>query len=75
MKFLDFFLFFWVNFARLDPESGSGSTDLIEPGSETLNIMASLVNDCEAFTVHTVYLLQRDRNAVLIFMWIVFLKL
>jgi hypothetical protein len=32
MKFLDFFLFLWVIFALLDPDpdSESGSTDLIE---------------------------------------------
>ncbi len=36
MKFFNFFLFFWVIFAVLDPDpdldSGSGSTDLIEIG-------------------------------------------
>jgi hypothetical protein len=46
MKFLNFFLFLWVIFAFLDPnpdskiriqsESGYGSTDLTESGSETL---------------------------------------
>jgi hypothetical protein len=40
MKFHYFFLFFWVIFAFLDldpdSESGYGSTDLIESGSETL---------------------------------------
>ncbi len=39
MKFLDFFLLFWVLFALLDPdldyEYGSRSTDLIESGSNT----------------------------------------
>jgi hypothetical protein len=29
-------LFLWVIFALLDPDSESGSTDLIESGSETL---------------------------------------
>jgi hypothetical protein len=46
MKFLDFFLLLWIIFALLDPdtstdpnpESGYGSTDLIESGSETLPI-------------------------------------
>jgi hypothetical protein len=35
MKFLDFFLLLWVLFALLDPDpdSESGSTDLIESGS------------------------------------------
>ncbi len=40
MKFLIFFLLLWVIFALLDPDpdskNGSGSTDLIESGSETL---------------------------------------
>jgi hypothetical protein len=38
MKFLAFFLFLWVIFSLLDPDSksGLGSTDLIEPRSETL---------------------------------------
>jgi hypothetical protein len=40
MKFLNFFTFLWVIFALLDPDpdSKSGSTDLIEyeSGSETL---------------------------------------
>jgi hypothetical protein len=39
MKFLNFFLLLWVIFALLDPdpdsEYGSGSTDLIESGSNT----------------------------------------
>ncbi len=30
MKFLNFYLFLWVIFALLDPDQGSGSTDLIE---------------------------------------------
>jgi hypothetical protein len=35
MKFLNFFLFLWVMFALLDPDSksGYGSTDLVESGS------------------------------------------
>jgi hypothetical protein len=37
MKFLNFFLLLWVIFALLDPDPdskcGSGSTDLIESGS------------------------------------------
>jgi hypothetical protein len=35
MKFLNFFLFMWIIFALLDPnsDSGYGSTDLIESGS------------------------------------------
>jgi hypothetical protein len=39
MKFLNFFLLLWVIFALLDPDpdseygSGTGSTDLIESGS------------------------------------------
>ncbi len=38
MKFLKFFLLLWVIFALLDPDpdSESGSTDLIQSGSETL---------------------------------------
>ncbi len=38
MKFLDFFLLLWINFAFLDSEdseSGPGSTDPIESGSNT----------------------------------------
>jgi hypothetical protein len=33
MKFLNFFLFLWVFFALMDPDPDSGSTDLIETGS------------------------------------------
>jgi hypothetical protein len=42
MKFLNFFLLSWVIFALLDPEpeSGYGSTDLIESGSETRGLPA-----------------------------------
>jgi hypothetical protein len=38
MKFQIFFLFLWVIFALLDPdaESGYGSTDLIQSGSESV---------------------------------------
>ncbi len=40
MKFFNFFLLLWVIFALLDPDPdskyGTGSTDLIESGSETL---------------------------------------
>jgi hypothetical protein len=38
IKFLTFYSIFWVIFALLDPnlDSESGSTDLIESGSETL---------------------------------------
>jgi hypothetical protein len=36
MKFPNFFLLLMVIFALLDPDSESGSTDLIESGSETL---------------------------------------
>jgi hypothetical protein len=40
MKFQNFFLLLWVIFALLDPdpdsECGSGSTDLLESGYETL---------------------------------------
>ncbi len=35
MKFLNFFLLLWVIFALLDPNSGSGSTDPIESGSNS----------------------------------------
>jgi hypothetical protein len=35
MKFLNVFLFFVSHFSLLDPDSGSGSTDLIEYGSNT----------------------------------------
>jgi hypothetical protein len=44
MKFLNFFLFFWVNFALLDLDpdfesgSGYGSTELIQSGSERLRV-------------------------------------
>jgi hypothetical protein len=38
MKFLNFFLFLW--FALLDPDPDSGSTDLIESGSEPLVLAA-----------------------------------
>jgi hypothetical protein len=34
MKFLNFFLFLWGFFALPDPDSESGSTDLVESGSE-----------------------------------------
>jgi hypothetical protein len=37
MKFLFFFLFLLVIFDLLDPDPDSGSTDLIESGSDTLS--------------------------------------
>ncbi len=47
MKFLNFFLLLWVIFALLNPdpdsENGSGSTDLIESGSGTLNFSITLL--------------------------------
>jgi hypothetical protein len=36
MKLLNFILFLWVILALLDPDSESGSSDLIESGFETL---------------------------------------
>jgi hypothetical protein len=40
MKILNFFLLLWVIFALVDPDSeyGSGSTDLIESGFETMKV-------------------------------------
>jgi hypothetical protein len=45
IKFLNFFLFLWVIFTILDPDrdSESGSTDLIESGSETLFLTQNLI--------------------------------
>jgi hypothetical protein len=65
MKFFNFFISVG-NFALLDPDNESGSTDLVESGSGSITLihayMVNSVSDIDSFNSNLGFLLNLDQN-------------